>query len=215
MKKIRVVVVDDHRLVRDSLRRTLEDAGIHVVGEAGDGVEAIELVTSLRPHVVLMDVTMPTMDGLVAARRLRSLAPDTRIVMLTMHDEPELIDRARAAGVSGYLFKDLAVDEVVGAVQRAAAGGLVIGTGVPKGPWIEERVRCVAGSGDTQVLSERESQLLQLVADGVATGDIADRLTISPKTVRNHLSRIYSKLGVGSRSEAIVAGLRAELIRLD
>lgn len=213
--KIRVVVVDDHRLVRDSLRRTLEDAGIQVVDEAGDGVEAIEKVTSLRPHVVLMDVTMPTMDGLVAARRLRSLAPDTRVVMLTMHDEPELIDRARAAGVSGYLFKDLAVDEVVGAVQRAAAGGLVIGTGVPKGPWIEERVRSVAGCGDRQVLSERESQLLQLVADGVATGDIADRLTISPKTVRNHLSRIYAKLGVSSRSEAIVAGLRAELIRLD
>lgn len=214
---IKVLLADDHRLLRDSLRHTLEYADVEVVGEASDGQMAVLMATELRPDVVLMDVTMPTLDGISAARQLRSLVPDTKIVILTMHDDPDVIGRARRAGAVGYLFKDLAVDEVVGAVRRAATGALVLGSGVSAGPWVEQRVSAVAGNGDgtALLLSERESQILQLVADGVGSKDVAERLFLAPKTVRNHLSRIYDKLGVSSRSDAVVAGLRAGLISLD
>ncbi|MTV25042.1 response regulator transcription factor [Nitriliruptoraceae bacterium ZYF776] len=212
----RVLLADDHRLLRDSLRRTLEDARIEVVGEADDGQAAVELATELRPDVVLMDVTMPVLDGIAATRQLRSLVPDVHVVMLTMHDDPDVITRARRAGAIGYLFKDLAVDEVVAAVRRAQNGALVLGTGVAAGPWVEQRVAQVAGTdGDAPVLSEREAQVLQLVADGVSSKEIAARLFLSPKTVRNHLSRIYDKLGVSSRSDAVVAALRAGMVSLD
>lgn len=211
-----MVLADDHRLLRDSLRRSLEDAGMLVVGEAADGQAAVDEAVRTRPQVVLMDITMPVMDGITATRELKRRLPETKVVVLTMHDEADVVDRARRAGASGYLFKDTAVDEVVGAVQRAAAGALVLGTGVGGAErWIEDRVAAVAGDGEGPLLSEREAQILKLVADGVGTGDVADRLVLSPKTVRNHLSRIYDKLGVSSRSDAIVTALRRGLIRLD
>lgn len=212
---IRVVVADDHRLLRESLRRLLVDAGIQVVGEASDGREAVELVVATRPHVVLMDVTMPALDGITATRQLGTLAPDSRVLLLTMHDDHDVVDRARRAGAAGYLFKDSGLDEVVQAVERVASGALVLGTGLGREQWVEQRVAAVAGNGDHPVLSAREAQILQLVADGVSTAEIASRLVLSPKTVRNHLSRIYDKLDVGSRSEAVVAGLRGGFIRVD
>lgn len=214
---IRVVVADDHRLLRESLRRLLDDAGLDVVGEAADGAAAVRVAADLRPHVVLMDVTMPHIDGITATRQLATLAPDTRVVLLTMHDDPEVVDRARRAGAAGYLFKDTALDEVVGAVQRAAQGALVLSPGVGGGDrWVEQRVAAVAGTaGDRPVLSSRESQIMQLVADGVRPTDIADRLVLAPKTVRNHLSRIYEKLGVNSRSDAVVEAIRSGFVRVD
>ncbi len=212
---VRVVVADDHRLLRESLRRLLVDAGIEIVGEAGDGQEAVDTIVATRPHVALMDVTMPTLDGITATRQLATLAPDTKVVLLTMHDDADVVDRARQAGAAGYLFKDSGLDEVVQAVERAAGGALVLGTGLEADRWVERRVAAVAGNGDRPVLSQREAQVLQLVADGVSTADIAERLVLSPKTVRNHLTRIYDKLEVSSRSEAVVTALRAGFIRVD
>lgn len=213
---VRVVVADDHRLLRESLRRVLEDGGLDVVGEAADGHEVVAVAVATRPGVVLMDVTMPGQDGIAATRELRSLLPDTRVVVLTMHDDDEVVERARRAGAAGYLFKDTAVDEVVAAVERAATGALVLGQGVGGVErWIEDRVAAVAGWGRRQVLSEREAQVLTLTAEGLSASVIAERLVLSPKTVRNHLSRIYDKLEVGNRADAIVAALRAGLIRLD
>lgn len=214
---VRVVVADDHRVLRESLRRVLEErSGIEVVGEAADGHEAVEVCVAMRPSVVLMDVSMPGQDGLAATRELRSLLPDTRVVVLTMHDDVEVVEQARRVGAAGYLFKDTAVDEVVAAVERAASGALVLGHGVGGADrWIEDRVNAVAGSGDRPLLSEREAQILTLAAEGLTAAVIAERLVLSPKTVRNHLSRIYGKLEVGNRADAIVAGLRAGLIRLD
>lgn len=213
---VRVLIADDHRLLREALRRVLEAAGVEVVGEAADGVQAIEGALATRPTVVLMDVTMPGEDGITATRRLRTLLPDTRVIVLSMHLDAEVVERARRAGAAGYLGKDTAVAEVVSAVQRAAAGALVVGTSVGGAErWVEDRVATVAGSSDRPVLSSREAQVLALAAEGLTAAAIAERLVLSPKTVRNHLSRIYAKLEVGSRAEAIVAGVRAGLLTLD
>ena len=208
----RILLVDDHRLVREGLRRTLEEAGFDVVGEAEDGARALEMAERLRPHVVLMDVSMPVVDGITATRRLRSQAPDARVVVLTMHADTDLVDRARSAGAAGYLLKDASGDEVVDAVQRALAGQRTISSGIgsaaPSG-LPEEEV-----DADTPSLTDREVQILQMLADGCTPAEVAERLFISPKTVRNHLTKVYDRLGVNSRSAAIVVALQHHLIDL-
>lgn len=209
----RVLLVDDHRLVREGLRRTLEEAGYEVVGEARDGVEGLELAEQLRPHVVLMDVSMPVLDGLTATRRLRTRAPDSRVVVLTMHADAELVERARAAGAAGYLIKDASSDEVVDAVRRAASGQQVLGTGLGPAAETEPSVG-TDGVDDTPELTPREVQILQMLADGCSPHEVAERLVISPKTVRNHLTKVYDKLSVNSRSQAIVEALRHGMINL-
>lgn len=212
----RVLLVDDHRLVREGLRRTLEDAGFEVVGEAKDGAEGLDMAERLRPHVALMDVSMPVVDGITATRRMRSRAPDTRVVVLTMHADTDLVERARSAGAAGYLLKDASSDEVVQAVRRAVDGQRTI----------SPTIAAVAGGGDAMPaevaadtdggpsLTEREVQILQMLADGCTPAQVAERLFISPKTVRNHLTKVYDKLAVNSRSAAIVVGLQHHLIEL-
>lgn len=207
---VRVLLVDDHRLVREGLRRTLGDAGLEVVGEAEDGEQALTMAVELRPDVALMDITMPAVDGLTVTRRLRTRAPEIRVVMLTMHDDEELLERARAAGAVGYLLKDAAGDEVVAAVRRAHEEGVATSSELGSSP---PAVR-PASAEPVPDLSDRECEVLQLFADGHLPGEVADRLFISPKTVRNHLSHIYAKLGVSDRSQAIVAALRHGLIEL-
>jgi two-component system, NarL family, response regulator DegU len=210
---IRVLLADDHRLVREGLRRTLADAGLEVVGEAEDGEQAQQLAIRLRPDVVLMDVSMPGSDGIAVTRRLRSRAPETRVVILTMHDDPELLERAWAAGAVGYLVKDASGADVVEGVRRAHAGARAISPSLSAAATRE-------GPGEGGVpevapgLSDRERQVLQLLADGQRPTEVADRLVISPKTVRNHIGNIYAKLGVNDRSQAIVVALRRGLIEL-
>ncbi len=216
---MRVVIVDDHRLVRDGLRRALEEAGLDVVGEAGDGLEGIEVVTELRPHVVLMDMSMPNLDGLEATRRLRTRAPDSRIVMLTMHAEERLIADARMAGAVGFLVKDASTDEVVQAVRDAHSGKHVLSMPAPDaGPVLDPQPRDAAAprepAPDAPQLTDRERQLLQLLADGQTPKEVAEALFIAPKTVRNHLTKIYAKLGVESRSQAIVEALKLGIVEL-
>jgi DNA-binding NarL/FixJ family response regulator len=210
--KKRVLLVDDHRLVREGLRRTLEDAGFEVVGEAENGADGLDLAERLRPHVVLMDVSMPVVDGITATRRMRTRAPDSRVVVLTMHADTDLVEQARAAGAAGYLIKDASGEEVVTAVRRALEGQRVISPGIgavadPVEPLDEPHE-------DTPHLTDREAQILQMLADGCSPAEVAERLFISPKTVRNHLSKVYEKLGVNSRSQAIVTALQHGLIDL-
>lgn len=210
----RVLLVDDHRLVREGLRRTLEDAGFEVVGEAENGADGVDLAEQLRPHVVLMDVSMPVVDGITATRRLRSRAPDAHVVVLTMHADSDLVEKARSAGASGYILKDASGDEVVTAVRRAIDGQRTISPGIARAA-----APVAPGGADdpaegTPTLTEREVQILQMLADGCTPAEVAERLFISPKTVRNHLTKVYDKLGVNSRSAAIVVGLQHHLIEL-
>lgn len=212
----RVLIVDDHRLVREGLRRTLEDAGFEVVGEASDGAEGIEMAEQVRPHVVLMDVSMPVLDGVTATRRLRSRAPDAHVLILTMHADEELIADARSAGAGGYLLKDASSEEVVAAVRAVLDGRHVISSGMADArsePLLPGEVD-EGGDGETPELTPRELQILQMLADGCSPSDVAERLVISPKTVRNHLTNVYDKLDVGSRSQAIVVALKYGLIEL-
>lgn len=211
----RVLLVDDHRLVREGLRRTLEDAGFEVVGEASDGAAGLEMAERLRPHVVLMDVSMPVVDGITATRRMRSRAPDTRVVVLTMHADTDLVEKARSAGASGYLLKESSGEEVVQAVQRAIEGHRTISPGITgSAEPAAVPVEAPPDEDGAPSLTEREVQILQMLADGCSPAQVAERLFISPKTVRNHLTKVYDKLSVNSRSAAIVVGLQHHLIEL-
>lgn len=209
----RVLLVDDHRLVREGLRRTLEDAGFDVVGEASDGAEGLEQAERLRPHVVLMDVSMPIVDGITATRRMRSRVPDAQVVMLTMHADSDLVDKARSAGAVGYILKEASGEEVVLAVRRALDGQRTISSGIDTAPPPAPPAEAAATT-DAPSLTDREVQILQMLADGCTPAEVAERLYISPKTVRNHLTKVYGKLGVSSRSAAIVVGLQHRLIEL-
>ncbi len=225
----RILLVDDHQLVREALRRALEDAG-YVVVEADDGESAVERALTAAPHVVLMDVSMPGLDGLAATRALRTRVPDARVLVLTMHEEDRLVLEAREAGAAGYLLKTAASSEVVAAVAQVLAGRSVFpelsGADRAVGGGVDDRGgagddRGDAGDRDSgdrgeddRGLSSRERQILQLLADGRTPGEVAKMLVISPKTVRNHLTRAYDKLGVDSRSRAIVEALRRGLIEL-
>lgn len=208
----RVLVADDHAVLRDGLRGALEDAGLVVVGEAVDGAETVELAERTRPDVIVMDLSMPVLDGVEATRRVRRKLPDVRVLVLTMHADPDLVGQARAAGAVGYLLKDRSLPEVVDAVRRVAGGGAVISPGLVPGhvePAPETSEVSAAG-----LLSEREEEVLQALADGYSPLQAAKRLFISPKTVKNHLSSIYEKLGVADRTQAVLAALRLGIVSL-
>ncbi len=202
----RILIADDHALVRNVLRNAVEAAGHEVVGEAADGEAVVALARDLRPHVVLMDLSMPGIDGVSATRSLRREAPDAAVLVVTMHAEPELLDAARTAGASGYLLKDASQAEIVAAVEAVAAGGTAF----------DETLVAQAPAPQTadHDLTDRELQVLQLLADGATPKDVANRLVLSPKTVGNHLTNIYRKLDVHSRSEAITTAVRQGLVDL-
>jgi DNA-binding NarL/FixJ family response regulator len=205
----RVLLVDDHQLVREALRRALEDAGYRVI-EAEDGEAAVERALTTDPHVVLMDVSMPVLDGISATRAMRTRVPEARVLVLTMHEEDGLILAAREAGAVGYLLKTAASAEVVAAVERVLEGHTVFPSLTASAEPERERERVE----ETQALSHREQQILQLLADGRSPDAVAEALVISPKTVRNHLTRAYDKLGVDNRTQAIVVALQRGYIEL-
>jgi two-component system, NarL family, response regulator DegU len=180
------MLVDDHTMIRQGLRRGLEAEGIRVVAEAGNGEDAIKLALDNRPDVVLMDVSMPTIDGIEATRRLMKADARQRVVMLTMHMDKKLIDQAIRAGAVGYLTKDCTITEVVEAIRLAVNGDIALSANLA-GAMLNE-VRSV--EAPEAMISPREEEVLQLVADGLGTTQIAERLFISQKTVKNHLGSI-------------------------
>jgi len=211
---IRVVIVDDHGLFRTGLRSLLEEQGVPVVGEAGDGAEALDLVRDLTPDVVLMDLNMPGMSGVEATQRIAHLAPLTRVVVLTISDDDSDVMDAILAGACGYLLKDSSIHDLMRGIRAAAVGEALIS------PQIAAKVlqRLRAASTVPQAaetvrteLSERELDVLRLIANGKDNAQIARELTISPKTVKNHISNILVKLQIENRIQAAVYAVRSGL----
>jgi DNA-binding NarL/FixJ family response regulator len=195
----RVLIVDDHVMLRESMRVALELAGHDVVGEAGDGHEALRLAVELRPSVVLMDVTLPGPDGIEVTRRLCARDPELRVVMVTMHGNPALVARAVRAGACAYLTKDFSMHEVVSAVEKVAAGDVVLSPNLA-GSMLRE----LRAPADVRhdLITKREADALQLVADGYSTHEVASRLFVNDRTVFRDLSSAFGKLDARQRTEA-------------
>ncbi len=208
----RLLLVDDHKLLRQGLRRAVEEAGFDVVGEAGDGEEAVRLAIELQPDLVLMDVTMPVLDGIEATRRLRHSAPEARVVILTMHGEEETIARALRAGALAYLLKDCSSDQVAETLHAVAAGDTELSADLARSLLAE-----LPGPEPTVAtsLSQREAEVLQLFADGCSTVEVGQKLYISAKTVKNHLASIYEKLDARDSTQAVLTAVRMGIIRLN
>jgi two-component system response regulator DegU len=207
---VRLLLADDHTMVRQSMRRSMEDAGFEIVGEASDGAEAVRLAGEHGPDVILMDVSMPVLDGVEATRQVRSRPDAPQVVMLTMHADADVVRRALQAGAVGYLTKDCSIDEVVDAVRLAADGNGGVSPDLAAA-LLREAEHVPSDTG----VSAREIEVLQLIAEGASPPEVAERLFISVKTVKNHLSSIYEKLDARDRTQAVLKGLRLGIIRLD
>jgi len=205
------MLVDDHRMLREGLRRALEAEGFIVVGEASDGHEALKMALERKPDVVLMDVSMPDVDGIEATRAIMQADARQRIVMLTMHMDRDVIDRAIKAGAVGYLTKDCSVTEVADAVRMAANGDLALSPKLAELMLSEARKTDL---GDERLITKREEEVLQLIADGLSTPEVAAKLYISQKTVKNHLASIYEKLNARDRTQAVLLAVRMGIVKL-
>ncbi|NMB60537.1 MAG: response regulator transcription factor [Chloroflexi bacterium] len=205
--KIRVLLADDQRLMRDGLRTLLElEDDLEVVGEAENGRAALELAASLRPDVVLMDVRMPVMDGVEATRQLAASLPECRVIILTTFDDESIIFEGLRAGALGYLLKDVSGEELASAIREVNRGGALIQPSVAR-KVLAEFSRLPAAPSSAQILpgdglSERETEILILVARGLSNKEIALRLSLTEGTVKNYVSAILQKLGVQDRTQA-------------
>ncbi|MCS6843634.1 MAG: response regulator transcription factor [Caldilineales bacterium] len=214
---IRVLLVDDQRLMREGLRLLLElEPGVTVVGEAGDGQEAVAQYEALQPDVVLMDVRMPVMDGVEATRRLLARWPAARVVILTTFDDDEYVLDALRAGALGYLLKDVSVGELVDALRRVMAGGVLIEPSVARKVVAELARLAPAPSRPAarlaEPLSEREREILSLMARGLTNREIAQRLFLAEGTVKNYVTTILGKLDARDRTHAVVRAQELGLV---
>lgn len=213
---VRLMLADDHRMLREGLRRSLSEDGFDVIGEASDGEEAVRLAGDLRPDVILMDVTMPDVDGVEATRRIRRLYPDIQVVMLTMHADQSVISEALRAGAPGYLVKDCSIEEIAAAIRMAANDEADLSPSLAGAMLTEVRRMTPEPSleENEKVVTRREIDVLQLIADGCSTPEVAERLFISQKTVKNHLASIYQKLDARDRTQAVLMAVRMGIVRL-
>jgi DNA-binding NarL/FixJ family response regulator len=215
IESLRVLLVDDHDLFRTGLRNLLEEQQVDIVGEASTGSEAVKLVRELQPDVVVMDLNMPGMTGVEATRHISSLAPLTRVVVLTISDQDGDVMDAILAGACGYLLKDSSIQELLQGIRAAAVGESLISPTIASK--VLQRVRSTSTHADVAEtiraeLSDREIEVLKLIANGKDNAEIASELHISPKTVKNHISNILMKLQIGNRIQAAVYAVRSGIV---
>jgi DNA-binding NarL/FixJ family response regulator len=209
MMPIKILIVEDQRIVREGLRAVLEDEDeIAIVGEAANGQEAVEQFARLRPDVVLMDLQMPVVDGPEATRRIRELAPEARILVLTTYATDEFIFKALRAGARGYLLKDASVDDLLGAIRSVHAGQTLLA------PAVAARLVVGVSAGGPESLTPRELEVLTLIGQGRSNAEIAMLLSIAPRTAKVHVQNILGKLGATNRTEAVSMAVKQNLISL-
>jgi DNA-binding NarL/FixJ family response regulator len=212
----RVLVADDQALVRAGFRMILTARGIEVVGEAADGAEAVAAVRRLVPDVVLLDIRMPNMDGLEAARRILSLTPSCRVIMLTTFDLDRYVYAALAAGASGFLLKDVTAEHLAAAVRLVGTGDALLAPSITRRLVerfaAEQPPGAAAAHGRLRELTPRELEVLGLLGRGLSNGELAERLTLSEATVKTHVARIFAKLGLRDRAQAVVVAYETGLV---
>src|SRR5256886_651691 len=212
---LRVLIVDDHDLFRNGLRNLLEGEGVQIVGEAGAGQEALRIVRELAPDVVVMDLNMPGMGGVEATRYISTIAPLTRVLMLTISDQHTDVIDAILAGACGYLLKDSSIQDLIAGIHAAAHGESLISPTIAAK--VLQRLRASSRSPEIETtirteLSDREIEVLKLIANGKDNAMIAGELHISPKTVKNHISNILMKLQIDNRIQAAVYAVRSGIV---
>ncbi len=215
MAKIRVIIADDHAIVREGVRMILaKEPDIEVVGEAGDGRQAIDLVGKLRPHVVIMDLTMPGMGGIEATKQVKEHHPAVNVLALTMHEDESYVFQLLRAGASGYVLKRAAAQDLVQAVRAAATGEAFLYPSVARKVVEDYLKRVEQGEGRERYdgLTDREKEILTQIAQGLANQQIAEKLYISIKTVQTHRAHILEKLGLHDRTELVRYAIRKGLI---
>ena len=217
MKCVRILLADDHIMVREGTRKILErEPGLKVVGEAGDGRETIELTTRERPDVAIVDISMPVMNGIEATKAIKKLCPRTAVLVLTAYDDDQYVFAILEAGAAGYLLKNARGSELIDAVHRVYDGESVLHPSIAR-----KVLRRFSREPEPQpnptddLLTERELDVLRLAAKGLSNRQIADQLVLSPRTVQSHMGNLFGKLGVGSRTEAVMVGLRRGWLVLD
>ena len=219
MEKIRVIIAEDHAVVREGTRQLLEqEPDIEIVGEAANGAEAVALVEGTSPDVAIVDISMPVMSGIEATERIKAVKPSTAVLILTAYDDDQYVFALLAAGAAGYLLKDVPSAEVVRAVRSVHGGEPVLHPAIARkvlARFASEGHREEPSRDDRALLTEREREILRLAACGMSNARIADDLSVSARTVQAHLTHIFDKLAVGSRTEAVIAGLRRGVLHLE
>ena len=218
MSKIEIMLAEDHVLVREGTKEMLDrEDDIEVVAEAGDGEEAVRLTAERDPDIVIMDIALPKLNGIEATRQIKENNPGTAILVLTAYDDDEYVFALLEAGAAGYLLKDVSTDELVEAIRAVQGGESILHPAIARK--VVNRFRGHVDEGKEEApfeeLTGREIEVLQLAGKGITNREIADSLSISHRTVQAHLSHIFSKLGVGSRTEAVVYALRKGLLTFD
>ena len=214
--ELTVLIADDHPLVREALHRALDvEEDMKVVAEASDGEEAVKLASELKPDVVVMDIVMPKVNGIEATRKIKEIAPDTAILILTAYDDEEYVLGLLDAGAAGYLLKSARGRDLAGAIRAIKSGESVLHPKIIAKLLKRAMVAPVEEHKTSEILSERESEVLRLVALGMSNKEVAEELFLSQRTVKAHLTNVFNKLNVASRSEAIVKGLQWGLVTLE
>ena len=211
--KIRVLIADDHTLFVEGLNLVLNRDGVQVVGSCRTGRQTVELTSQLEPHVVLLDIRMPDMDGLQALAAIKAASPETSVIILTSYNTPEYITRAISLGAAGYLMKDTTSEGVINAIRTVASGEAILDMEILELviKELSEATRPTGLRDEIPALTPQEVRVLQLITEGLDNGTIAEILSLSPNTVKSHVRNIFSKLGVSDRTQAAIWAIRRGL----